>query len=156
MSTSQVPAVIDALVAGLTTALAGQPVRVVDGLGLSGDTGDFILVGVDDPFTDSPVSASADQGVATMGTPRSRNENGVVTCVAYSWNGDADQKVARDTAFGYLAATETLLRDTPSLGITAVDLMVAQIGTAQRLSQGQTESGADALLVFDVIFRARI
>lgn len=157
MATSVVPDVIDALVSKATTALAESAVYVSDGYAVTADPGDFLMIGVEEPtISTAAFSASSEQSAATMGTGRPRDEEGTVTCAAYSWNGDGVQKTARDAAYSYMAAVEGFLRTTPGLGITGYSLVVAEMGTTQRLSQNQNTDGADALLIFNVRFRARL
>lgn len=158
MATSRVPALIDALLAAAHAALdSNEAVQVYDGYGVSGNSGDFLMIGVENPNSpDMAFSASSKQDVATLGTTRPRDENGSVLCAAYSWNGNANQKLARDTAYGYMAVIEAALRADPNMGIAAGGNFIAGMGDLQRLSQNQSESGADALLVFNVRFFARI
>lgn len=152
MATSAVPAVIDALFTAADAALA--TVTVYDGFGVSDDAGDFLMIGVEDPDSqDAATSADAEQSWANAdGT--ARDETGTVTCAALSWNGDADQKAARDAVYAITAAVEDLLRADPSLGIATV--LWTSFGTSQQLTQAQDEQGALALLVFRIQFRARI
>ena len=156
MPTSAIPAVIDALVSLSDTALS--EVTVYDGYGISEDPGDFLMVGVEDPDSDDAASSSeASQSAATMGTSRTRDEVGSVTCVALSWNGDADQKRARDDVFATTAAIENLLRTNPTLGLVPTyQSLVAQFGSDQRLMQSQTDASAEAAVIFTVAFRARL
>lgn len=157
MATSAVPDVIDALVSGVTTALADEAAYVSDGYAVTDDPGDFLMIGVEEPaIAAAAFSASSEQTMATMGTGRARDEEGTVTCAAYSWNGDGNQKTARDAVFSYVAAVETLLRTTPGLGVTGYSLVVAEMGSAQRLMQNKDTNGADALVIFTVRFRARL
>src|SRR5689334_3843760 len=98
MATSAVPALIDALVSAADAALSN--VAVYDGVGNSDDPGDFLMVGVDDPDrTDDVASASATQQWAGVGNASARDEEGDVTCAALSWNGNSNQKQARDGAY---------------------------------------------------------
>ncbi len=159
MASSQLPAVIDALVAQLTTALAGTPaVLVTDGVGVTEDPRDFLMIGVDDPTSNSPASGSSEQAMATMGTGRPRDETGTIICAAQSSNGNGSsgQKAARDAAYSYMAAVETLLRSSPSLGLTSPVTVVVQMGGTTSLIQGQDDHGADALLIFTVTYKIRI
>lgn len=154
MATSAIPAVIDALFDQSTKALPNA--NVVDGYGVSGNTGDTLMIGVEDPGNlDSASSAETDQSAATMGTNRSRDEDGTVVCVAESWNGNSDQKAARDAAFATVAAVENLIRktDTPALGVAGV--RNARI-VSHQLLQDQRNEGAVAFVVFRVGFTARI
>ncbi len=158
MGTSQVPVLIDRLVKLATDALNGNPeVTVYDGFGVSGNSGDFLMFGVDDPESlNAGISGSADQVPGPMGSTRPRDQNGQILCAAYSLDHSRNQKVARDAVYSYMAVVENFLREDPSLGIAAGGLFVAQMGDLERLSQNQNGNGADALLVFNVRFRARI
>lgn len=157
MGTSVVPQLIDALVSGLTTALATSNVRVIDGYGTGDDASDFLMVGIDDPTSSEPAgAATAGQTPGPMATTRPRDQEGAVWCAAYSWNGDADQKAARDAAYSYVAAVENLLRSNPNLGIAAGGYFVAQMGSDERLMQNQNPNGAEAGVIFNITFTARI
>lgn len=152
--TSVIPDVIDALIARAGDALPNH--RIVDNYGALSDYGEMLMVGVED--VDVPGmedSASSTQTAATIGKTRSRDEVGTITCVAESWNGDADQKAARDNAFATVAAVEDLLRADPGLDVPNCGYFRAQV-TAHRLVQGSDGNGARALVIFDVGFAARI
>lgn len=158
MTTSRVPDLIDALYTRATAALvANTAVQVLDGYGTDENPGDCLMIGVEDPASlETAFSGSSSQTPGPFSTNRKRDENGSVTCAAYSWNGNADQKQARDAAYSYVAAVENLLRSDPNLGIASGGDFVAQMGDTQRFSQNQTADGADALVVFNVMFFARI
>lgn len=152
MATSVVPALIDALVEQATAAL--PDVNVYDGFGVTADPGDFLMIGVEDPDAeDAAFSADARQEWANA-NHTTRDESGEITCCAVSWNGDADQKTARDGAYAITAAVETCLRETPALGLD--NLLWTGFGSSTQLSQVQGDSGAAAMLVFRIAFRARI
>lgn len=152
MATSVVPALIDALVLRSTAALPN--LLVFDGYGNTEDPGDFLMVGVDDPDSDDwAEAATAEQSWANIGHVV-RDETGTVTCVALSWNGNDDPKVARDTAYAITAALEGLLRTDPSLGLGPH--VWVEFGTRQALTQARGPDGAAAQLVFSLAFRARI
>lgn len=152
MSTSVVPALVDALVTQATAEL--PDIQVYDGFGISEDPGDFLMIGVEDPDNENAAfSADWSQSWAGLGN-HARDEEGTITCAALSWNGDANQKAARDGVFATLAALETLLREDPTLGVITTGWV--QMGGSLQLSQAQSEAGADALLVFQVHFKARI
>ena len=154
MSTSVVPAVIDALVALADAALTG--VTVHDAFGVSSDPGDYLMVGVQDPNdTGVAVSAESSQSFPHVGY-RTREEVGGVWCTALSWNGDADQKAARDAVYATVAAVEDLLRDDPTLGLAATSFFVAEFGSTSTLRQDQDKHGASAEVSFQVAFKARI
>jgi len=157
MTTSRLPALIDALVSRATTALNALPVLVIDGYGVDDNPGDFLMIGIEEPsIAAAGFAGSSDQVYGPSSTARPRDENGAVWCAAYSWNGDGIQKTARDAAYSYMAAVETLLRADPNLGIASGGNFVAQMGDTQRLTQNQDSNGADALLIFNVSFFARI
>lgn len=154
MGTS-IPAFIDALV---TAAKAALPdIEVFDGTGATGDPGDFLMVGVADPNPSNlGAAATASELPGPLATTRPRDESGALMCATYSWNGDADQKLARDTATGYMNAVATILRSNPTLGLADGGYFVAQMGDSKELFQGQDSQGADALWLFNILFTARI
>lgn len=152
MPTSAVPLVIDQLVERCTNAL--PDVLVFDGFGLTEDPGDFLMIGVDDPDTqDSAYAADADQEWANANYT-ARDESGTITCAALSWNGDGNQKAARDAVYSMTAAVEDVLRAEPAMGIPV--LLWSSFGTSQQLSQARDPQGAAAWLIFRIYFRARI
>jgi hypothetical protein len=155
VATSALPDVIDALVTLSTTALPS--VSVHDGIGVSGDPGDFLMIGVEDPDIEGAAfSADVEQVRADMGG--GRHETGTITCCALSWNGDstnAGQKAARDAAFASVAAVETILRTTsPTLGVSSV--LKTEFGDRITVSQAQDASGASCMVIFSVAYLARI
>lgn len=152
MPTSVVPALIDALVAQARTNLTD--VNVFDGFGVTADPGNFLMIGVEDPDTeDAAFSADTRQAWANANYT-ARDESGDITCVALAWNGDGNQKSARDAVYAIATAVENFLRANPSLGLTG--LLWTGFGTSSQLSQAQGEAGAAAQLIFRVEFRARI
>jgi hypothetical protein len=152
VSTSAVPALIDALFAAAVAALPST--LVFDGYGNTDDPGDFLMIGVEDPDSrDHARSATAEQDWANA-TYTARDESGEVTCAALSWNGDANQKAARDAVYAISAAVENLLRANPSLGVAS--LLWTSFGPHSDLQQLQDEQGALALLTFSIRFRARL
>lgn len=158
MSASSVtPLIIDALVAQATAALPSA--LVYDGFKMSDDaTQDTLMIGVDDGLSSSAATtAGGSQVQATMGTPRSRQQTGSINCFALSWNGDSNQKAARDAVYALQAAVESILRATPTLGISPPNgqILTIQIGD-ESLQQEQDEDAAQALLTFTVQFEARI
>lgn len=153
MGTSVIPQFIDALYSRAVVALPN--IQVTDGVGVTADPGDFLMIGVDDPNSPN-FAASAGQVIGPLGPPRPRDQTGTLTCVAYASNGDGDQKAARDAAYSYMAAVENIVRTEPNLGIAAGGMFVAQMGSKEDLSQAATSQGIDALLIFDIAFFARI
>jgi hypothetical protein len=155
MATSALPAVIDALVS-LSTA-AAPTLTVLDGVGVTGNPGDYLMIGVEDPGTDAAASsADIQQTRATMSG--ARDEAGTITCCAYSWSGNsgnAAQKAVRDAAFATVAVVETILRTTsPTLGVSGVHR--TEFGDRTTVSQAQTDTGVDCLVIFSVAYLARI
>lgn len=154
MATSAVFAVIDALVTTMTAAL--PTVTVYDGVGLSDDPGNFLMIGVDDPDADDySDSAESSQKWAGIGN-RARDEEGTVTCCALAWNGDSDQRAARLAVKAITDAVETALRADPTLGGAIPAPGWAQFGSRFNLSQIQSDSGAVALAFFQVAYQARL
>ena len=147
-----VPALIDALVDAATTAL--PDVLVLDGMGATDEPGDYLMVGVDDPDTEGDAFAADSQQRWAHANGSARDESGQVTCAAFSWNGDGDQKAARDAAYASVEALAAACRATPDLGVSS--LLWTDFGTDARLTQMQGDSGAAALVVFQIAFRARI
>lgn len=153
MAGSAVPAVIDALVALASDALT--TVQVYDGYGVTSEPGDYLMVGIDDPDGESGgFAADVRQEWAAVGPGAPRNEEGDITCCAVSWNGDGDQKAARDGAYAIADALAAAIRAEPSMGVPT--LLSAGPGTTSQLMQDQGQTGAGALLVFRIHFRAYI
>lgn len=155
MATSVVPALIDALV---TNAAAVVPANtlVFDGLGITADPGSsYLMVGVDDvDSTDKAFAADSTQTWANANYT-ARDEEGHIVCAAVAWNGDGDQKAARDKAYAIAASVENMLRANPSQGVA--NLLWSSFGSRSQLSQDQqATAGALAILVFRIHFRARI
>lgn len=152
MATSVVFDLIGALVDRLASELE---VNVFDGYGITDDPGDYLMVGVEDPDSDRATSAEARQEWAGLGA-RARDEEGTVTCIAMSWNGDADLSAARAAAKATTVAVENHLRSDPNLGGTVPGLLWTGYGTRTQLIQLQATDGACVICVFDVAFKARI
>ena len=155
MAVSIVPALMNALFTQATSALSDRLVSY--GLALTDDANQNVLmIGVDDPDGNGPAATSdAAQSMATLGTPRSRDESGVITCSALSWNGNSDQKAALEAAFTTFEAVATLLRTDPTMGVGQPGRVVCQVGD-YHLSVNQYDQGCDARLTFSVNFTARI
>ena len=145
MAVSVVPALIDALVA----ASGGS-----DGLTVTEEPGDYLMVGVDDPDTDGGAFSGQSRQQWAHANHTTRDESGEITCAAYSWNGNGDQKAARDAAFALVEQLAAVCRATPDLGIPT--LAWTDFGADTNLSQFQGEWGASALVVFTIAYRARI
>lgn len=156
MATSVVFDLIDELVTTFRTALPS--VNVYDGYGVTDDPGDAVMVGISDPNDERAApSSSARQSWAGLGA-RARDEQGTVTCVAYSWNGDPDGLAsARAAVKTTLAAIENALRNDPNLGGAVTGLQWVGFGDGDlQVEQLQAEDGTSVLVRFDIAFRARI
>jgi hypothetical protein len=178
MTTSRWAAVADALVStmGATTGFrlpgadADETLTIVfDGpeWQISGDTGaTFLVVG---GTIEDDAQGNAEQEWATIGG-RARDERGEVTCNAVAQLGllnlsDAslDASASQDTwrslratAFAIVASVELALRTDPSLGITNVPYMIAEIGTDTTVRQYMTETGSVVSIAFSVKYKTRI
>jgi hypothetical protein len=158
MSASAIPAIIDALVSAWTDAVPTAAVH--DGFGVSADGTPDLMVGIDDPFPDQdPTQAvMSTQVMAALGTQRTREQNGSITCAVYVSDpdtGNSGQKTARTTAYGILETVGDLLRADPTAGVSDFSYLVCQIGQ-ERLSQVKTATSSGVKLVFTINFQARI
>lgn len=153
MGTSVVPALIDALVTAFQAAMPTVSVR--DGFTVTGDTGDFLMVGSDDPDSETSAESATVEQAWAHANSTARDERGEVNCVALSWNGDTNQKTVRDSVYAIVAAVENVLRADPTVG-GVPGLLYTGFGTSQTLRQNQFQEGVDARLAFTIAFRARI
>lgn len=153
MATTVLPDLIDALVTQGRAALDG--VLVYDGFGVDAEPGNqYLMVGVEDVDANRASWAATSEQTWANANHTSRDEEGVVVCAALSWNGDSDPKAARDSAFAVVGAVEDMCRANPSLGLA--NLLWTSAGHRLQLSQDQSESGAIAIVVFHIRYRARI
>lgn len=154
MSSAAYPTVVTALVTAVTTAV-GSSARVVRGFDLSDDPADVVLIGVPNPGDVNAIAAgSLNQSPATLGTPRSRDEEGSIYGVVMARNGQGDQAAACNAAFGYLASIESSLRTDPALGVTSFAYLVAQLSIGD-VFEDQVD-GATTAVSFTVTYKARI
>lgn len=153
MRSSVVPDLIDAMVAQFGALPALADVTVSDGYPLTNEQGSYLFVGVDDPESASRAASATATQEWPHATAHSRNEAGAVTLACESWNGDADQKAARDEVFRVAAEIQTALRASTTLGVPGVLWLSF---TNLRLEQAQGAGGAGALLTFQIDFTARI
>lgn len=152
-SVSVVPALIDALVAQATSAVTGA--TVYDGIGVSEEEGDYLMIGVDDPEgPDWARSASVARDWETVGLQNDIDEEGDIACAALSWNGDGNAKAARDAVYAIAEALAGVCRTNPTLGIPR--LLWVLYGGQSDLQQVQNQHGALARLEFQIHFRALI
>ena len=152
MTTSRIPALIDAMVSDFVALAELADVVVSDGLALTNEPGTYLWVGVDDPDGLRVPSADAEQEWPHA-TAQSRNETGSVTLACESTNGEADTKAARDEVFRVAGVIQDRVRTSKTLGVPGV-LWLNVSGL--RLEQAQTRDGAAALLTFRINFQARI
>lgn len=143
------PDLTDALLSASTAAL--PDVTVTDGLAFEWNTGDYLMVGVDDP---DGLKAQAGNGEQEQPTNNDRDESGDLTCAALSMNGQADQKAARNAVFGLMAAVEGLLR-AGRVVVTGVKFWQLDLASFA-YSQNIPDLGTSALLVFRIHYVARI
>lgn len=154
--TSVVPVIIDRLLEVLTPEL--DPIRVADGNTPTGDPGDYLVIGAEDPDARGfEVAADSTQAYVYAGSTI-RLQTGDITCQAMSWNGDADQKAARTAVYAITAAVDEYLRANPDLGLRVEGdprTLQVEYGTRETLSQATADFGAAALVVFSVHFESR-
>lgn len=150
MSTSRIPAIVEAVVTVVTTAV-GSSAQVFDGAWSTVPDGDYVAVG----WTPDDQFASSAQTWAAQGN-RSRDEAITVPCYIDSYSGDTDVAARRTVAFNLLGLIETAVRADPTLGGAVPRSLPAEI-TEIRERHEQTDKG----LAFGVTFlihvpRARI
>lgn len=149
---SLVPAAIDKLVTLATTAL-GSTARVVDGPGAF-DVGEYPLVlhiGASDPEDDGyTTAADSDQEWAWLGHV-ARRAKFTIMCAVVAWNGNADQKAARDSATTALQALSDTITTDPTLGGTVIQVTGI---TGINYAQLQDEHGAATQITFGLPMQA--
>lgn len=149
MTTSRIPAVIDALVSTLTAALPG--VDVIDGPLITLPDGDYLTVGAT-PAGDTTTGRQTWIGV---GPSKVRGEQIDVPCYCDSYSGSTTVSTRRNAAFALMAAAENALRADPSLGGVLTVPGIAQIESYADY-QEQTESGLAVGVVFHITCNTRI
>jgi hypothetical protein len=169
--TSQVPAVIDYLVAAAQASLllGANPdpaarVVIVDGPTVTGDTLAAPLhlwVGCDDPTRDDVLAAAAAQKWGPMDHGRTRDEDGEVWCTADAWSGSTTMSLLRGQCSAIVGGVEALLRGVPADGgpgdLTMGGLVYwSGVDGPFTWSQRQNSSGAGASCAFRVTYRARL
>lgn len=140
MAASTVPAVLDALVAGFTSALPG--VQVVDGQPITTD-GDVVCVGFSGLAGEPAVESTRTREQLAVEPER---ESYDITCLASSWDGGTDAKAVRDRAYQLLDAVASWLAADRTLG----GLVLSTRLSAESLIQEQTDQGAAATVRFTV------
>jgi hypothetical protein len=155
VATSRIPAAINALFALLTTALADDPVTVVDGppIGMPSEA-DYLYVGWQ---LGENVGAEMRQDFAYAGARR-RDEEFDILCQVDAWTGDDDVPARRQRAFDLLAVVEDALRATDTQP-TAPNLSGAVLWshiTQGQLTQTNSDSGVAVRIPFRITCRARL
>lgn len=158
MATSKVSAVIDYLVTTFTAAAtlgqAPTPVAVYDGPFLAQTPTQLNLyVGLTDPDADEPIGANSEQTWAALGK-QAIDENLTVHCCAEAWSGDTNLQPARTSAYGIVAAVETIIRNDVMLG--GLVLFCQPVAGGAELQQDQTDQGARAKVLFRIDAKARL
>ena len=154
MAASKLPAILDYLVSLFTTAstVGGTGVSVYDGPTVTQEPAQRILwVGIDDPDTDEPETASSETPWAGLGA-QAKNEQVTVWCAAEAWGGETEVAAIRTAAFAIYNAAEALLRADVMLGGLVQFPGVAGVV----LRQNQTTQGAVARVSFRIEGQARI
>lgn len=155
MTTSAVPAAVDALLAILRAAPALAEVRIIDGPPSVNLTERHRIYVGWSPGAEQSVDIQ--QSFASAGARR-RDEDASIACYAETRAGDTDMSLRRTKVFELLAAVEVALRATdaapeaPTLNGT---VQWAHL-SAGSLVQEQNSDGALAGLAFTVTCRARI
>jgi hypothetical protein len=155
MSTSRVPATLEALVALFAAAptLGGAGVEIIDGPMVTGDPlREAVYVGYDgDPDGDFE-SVTFAQEWAGLGA-RAKDETFTVTCAVSVWSGSTKVVPMRVRAFEVLGEVETTLRAEPSLGLPPPTVVAMASGS---LVQSQRGSGLECRIPFQIAVQTRI
>lgn len=161
-TTSAVPAVTDYLV---TTAPAFLPAgtTVFDGPQPSKATlaiENIMWIGHNRIDEHDP-SAEGAQDWPVLDHGRTKDEDASIVCTARHWSGDPRFKVHRDGAAALMAAVEIMLRgDVNSAGPGDASMgglvLWSGVNGAFQWHQGQITGGAEALVSFRIIYRARL
>ncbi|MCF6376901.1 hypothetical protein L2K70_04735 [Nocardioides KLBMP 9356] len=149
---SVVPAFMAALYAGARAALPAE-VQVLDGDTVIDTSDDFVMIGVGDVDSENRTTAATSRQEWANANYTARDETGQVLCAASSFNGDGDIPKARVDTFALMAAIETMLHNTPAMGVEG--LLWSGVGDFD-YDQWQSQSGAAGLLIFRIDYRARI
>jgi hypothetical protein len=155
MTTSRVPAAVEALLALCNAASALDDVEVLDGPPTNDLTSlDRLHIGYQ-PGQDTAVELAQNFNGAGA---RTRDEDFSIRCWAESRAGGVDMAARRARVFAIVAAVETALRatDAATNAPTLSGTVLWSHLTTGDLAQEQTDDGAGAGLAFAVECRARI
>jgi hypothetical protein len=165
--TSQVPAVIDYLVAQakLNPLLgsASPPVLVGDGPPPVDSAYAFesqLWIGYD-PDAEADAAAEATQDWPNMDQGRTLDEDASITCTAIHWSGDTTIKVHRDACSSLVGAVNLMLRGTKisgGPGDTQMGGLVfwSRAGGPYQWYPAQTTKGAEMRCAFRIVYKARL
>jgi hypothetical protein len=143
MTTSHIPAAIDAIVASLKTA----GLTVWDGPVVTGDFSPAVFVGYDGNPEGEFRSVAGTQDWAGLGAKR-RSEVFSIACAAVALTGEADTKTGRDAVYALLDTVGTVLRADPSLGLNSPPF-VAELKPLDLFTE-PTENGLQCRWVFTI------
>lgn len=167
MSTSTINAAISYLVTTAQAAWASDTsMTVFDGPtpnSFNLETKSRIWIGADPTAAEPGADAvTGTTEIATLSQGRSLDETYAITCAIEHWDGGIDLAEARSVAFGYLATFQQFLRGLPPVGPgdTTMGGALGTAGWAQAsiaaVHQFQQTDGADVVIVFHVLCRARL
>jgi hypothetical protein len=133
--------------------------RVSRGVGVTDHPGNYLMVGVEDPFaTGDSAAAESEQEWAHVGLGAQRREQGTVMCAALAWSGDSSPEAVRavcDRVYEIYGALATTLNDPANTDLGVEGLLWTSCGSRTRLTPDQDASGSFALLTFSVGFEAQ-
>ncbi len=143
MTTSRIPAAIDAIVASLTAA----GLLVWDGPVVTQNFKSAVFIGYDGAEDNSDYkSVVGTQDWAALGAKR-RSEKFSITCAAVALWGGTDTKTGRDMAYALLDTVGTTLRADPSLGQPPP--FVAELRPSELFTE-PTDNGLQCRWVFTI------
>ena len=148
-TTTRVPAVLDALVARMRTALAGQA-DVVDGPVAAEGLSDTVLV-IGWPGDDG--DSVTNDITRAQGLGHRYEETFEVHCVASKVSGNLTMKDTRDAVKAILEAVSAALKADRALG-GVCDL--AGLGPSMRWAEAQTPDGSVCEVLFSVVGKAAL
>ena len=149
MASSKWPAVVDALLTQLGTGL-DVPVWGCDPS--TDDLLNGVIVGGGLEAANGR-AGTLGQNYHDLGPTATRDEVGVIFCVAQAETGDDDVATVRSSAFAMLADVEDVLRTGVHLGLD--DVLRVEV-TASDPEQGYTPDGAFCYLPFNITYTAII
>lgn len=143
MTTSHIPAAIDAVVASLSAA----GLKVWDGPVVTEDFTAAVFIGYDAAADNSDYkSVVGTQDWAALGAKR-RSETFSIICAAVALWGGADTKTGRDMVYALVDTVGTTLRADPSLGLPPP--FVAELRPSELFTE-PTDNGLQCRWVFTI------